>query len=49
MQSVGDPEGCMAVGAVSAIVSLLALFVETPRVGIQYWKWRRKFKRKTCD
>ncbi|CDJ56722.1 hypothetical protein, conserved [Eimeria maxima] len=46
MRSVGDPEGCLAVGAVSAVVSLLALLVETPRIGYQYFKWRKKFKRK---
>ncbi|CDJ44079.1 Chaperone protein dnaJ, related, related [Eimeria tenella] len=42
----GDPEGCMAVGALSAVISLLTFFVETPRLAYQYLKWRKKFKRK---
>ncbi|OEH73761.1 chaperone protein [Cyclospora cayetanensis] len=44
---MGDPEGCVAVGAVSAIVSILAALVDAPRVGLKYWRWREKFRRKT--
>ena len=45
-QLIADPEGCVAVGAVAAVVSVLALLVEAPRVGYKYWRWKRKYRRK---
>ncbi|KAL8271842.1 hypothetical protein Esti_004232 [Eimeria stiedai] len=43
---LGDPDGCMALGAVSGIVGILALMVESPRLGLKYLKWKRKYNRK---
>lgn len=45
---VGDPEGCMAVGAISAIVALLTLMVDVPKVSYQYWRWKKKYSRKAA-
>ncbi|KAL8453941.1 hypothetical protein Emed_000652 [Eimeria media] len=43
---LGDPDGCLALGAVSGIVGILALMVESPRLGFRYFKWKRKYNRK---
>ncbi|KAL8455728.1 hypothetical protein Emag_000453 [Eimeria magna] len=45
-KSLGDPDGCLALGAVSGIVGILALMVESPRLGLKYLKWKRKYNRK---
>ncbi|KAL8430133.1 hypothetical protein Efla_001797 [Eimeria flavescens] len=42
----GDPEGCLALGAVSAIIGVLALLVESPRLGYKFYKWKQKYNRK---